>query len=152
MMTLEKTVTERDFRIRAQTGDIILFKSTDMISKLQRGFTKAEFDHVGIIIRVKSNPHEIFFLEAVSSGVRINSWSQVRQYVAHSNNSSGQRLVYGKVPFRHVNIKRNMWLNQMMYKFMMDTLGKEYEIFGMKLFKSVKAHHLNDSFYSQSDY
>ena len=123
-----------------------------MLSKLQRGITKAQFDHVGIIIRVRSNPHEIFFLEAVSQGVRINSWSQARKLTAHSNNTS-KKLVYGKVAFRHVNVARNMWLNQRMYKFMMENLGKDYEVFGMKMFKCVKAHYMNDSVYSatQSD-
>lgn len=62
----EGSLNELNFRIKAQTGDLILFKSTDLVSKLQRNLTKAEYDHVGIIIRVKSNPHEIYFLEAVS--------------------------------------------------------------------------------------
>lgn len=38
-----------------------------------------------------------------------------------------------------------------MYKFMMDTLGKEYEVFGSKLYKSLKAHQLDESMHSAMD-
>ena len=40
-----------DFENVAKTGDILLFKGFDKKSKLQRFYTKSEFDHVALLIR-----------------------------------------------------------------------------------------------------
>ena len=45
-------IKEMDFRVQAQTGDLILFRSLDLIAKMQRKLTKSEYDHVGIVIRI----------------------------------------------------------------------------------------------------
>lgn len=116
------------------TGDLILFKSKHLLSKVQRQFTNAEFDHVGIVIRIKSDPSEVYFLEAVSSGVRLNRWSQARDLVAYPQNRS-RDLLYEKAAFRHVNVPRDLWLNQKMQDFMVETLGKDYGLTGEKLFR-----------------
>lgn len=35
----------------AQTGDILLFKSSHIFAKFQRFFTSSEYDHVAMVIR-----------------------------------------------------------------------------------------------------
>lgn len=65
----QELISEDDFRIRAMTGDLILFKSNTMISKVQRKITNSEYDHVALVIRDRGELSEVFLLEAVGSGV-----------------------------------------------------------------------------------
>lgn len=78
-----------------------------MISIVQRKLTKADYDHVAIAVRLQFDPSEVFLLEAVSSGVQLNRWSVIRQYVASQvNPPSSKQCFYLKAAFRHVETRR----------------------------------------------
>lgn len=132
-------MSELSFRIKAMTGDLLLFRSKHLLSKVQRKLTNSEYDHVGIVIRMNGDPSEVFFLEAVSSGVRLNRWSQVRELLAHPRNPPATQM-YTKAAFRHVNIPRSSWLHARMQEFMAETLGKDYELSHKKLLRLSSTH------------
>ena len=54
------------FKQKADTFDMLLFKTHNTTAKLVRSFTNSEFDHAGMVIRVASRPEEIFFLHATN--------------------------------------------------------------------------------------
>ena len=45
-------INEEQFRVNAQSGDIILFKSNNMFSIVTRKLTQADYDHVGMVVRL----------------------------------------------------------------------------------------------------
>ena len=129
-------ISEDQFRLTAQSGDIVLFKSNNMISIVQRKLTKADYDHVAIAVRLQFDPSEVFLLEAVSSGVQLNRWSVIRQYVASQvNPPSSKQCFYLKAAFRHVETRRGKRFYSTLQDFMVQTLGKNYEISYSKLTK-----------------
>ena len=107
-----------------------------MFSVVQRKVTKSDYDHVGMIIRLQFDPSEVYLLEAVNSGVQLNKWSVVRNYVTSPMNPpSSENCYYLKAAFRHVDTRRGKWFYSMIQDFMIQTLGKEYEISYSKLKK-----------------
>ena len=44
------------FKQRADTFDMLLFKTHKTSAKLVRSFTNSEFDHAGMIIKIASRP------------------------------------------------------------------------------------------------
>lgn len=132
----QERMSEMSFRIHAMTGDLLLFKSKPLMSKVQRKVTKTEFDHVAIIVRVRGDPSEIYFLEAVQSGVRLCRWSEIRPLIFDQLNKTNRNdYFYEKVVFRHVRKPRNTWFNDTMYDFLSESLGKQYEFSGEKFFR-----------------
>ena len=129
-------ITEDQFRLNAQPGDVILFKSNNMLSGVTRKLTKADYDHVALVIRLQFDPSEVFLLEAVNSGVQLTRWSVVRKYIASSiNPTTSKECYYLKAAFRHVETRRGKWFYSMIQDFMIQTLGKTYEISYQKLTK-----------------
>lgn len=43
---------EKQLKGRAQIGDILLFRSNNFKSKITRGFTKSQFDHIAMILKL----------------------------------------------------------------------------------------------------
>ena len=54
------------FKQKADTFDMLLFKTRNVTSKLVRGFTNSEFDHAAMIIKCATRPSEVFFLHATN--------------------------------------------------------------------------------------
>lgn len=61
-------VSENQFRDMACTGDLLLFTGKTVASKLQRSFTRSEYDHVAMILRYNSGM--LGLLEATDTEVR----------------------------------------------------------------------------------
>lgn len=104
-----ESIPEYNFRVQALNGDLIMFNTKNIMSRVQRSVTNSDYDHVGMVIRIKSDPSEIYILEAVSTGVRLNQWSLIRNCVS-TPRSLDQRY-YQKAAFRHVNFPRTKKFN-----------------------------------------
>ena len=62
-------ISVRDFaEIFAATGDLLLFKGKTTAAKLQRLFTRSQYDHVALLLRYSNG--KLMLLEATSSEVR----------------------------------------------------------------------------------
>ena len=90
-------LSEKQFKQKADTLDIILFQSANFLGKLQRSFTRSHYDHVAVILRYGDS--EICFLEAEKNGVGICNWNTFMR-----NNWYN---LYKSVCFRHLEIERN---------------------------------------------
>lgn len=133
----QSIISETNFRINAQTGDLILFRTKTFAAGMQRQITQSEYDHVGIIIRGSADASEVFYLEAVSCGVRLNKWSFLRNCVVNTNNNKNEpempHVIYEKVAFRHVKIQRSRQFLRRMQDFIKDTIDKKYSVSFSKL-------------------
>ena len=90
-------ITEKSFLENIDTGDILLFRSNDMLAPwLTRTFTQSNFDHVGLILRFGDTVSDVYILEAVGdSGVRMTSWLSARQFLGGFFN----KIAYRKLQF-----------------------------------------------------
>ena len=79
-----------------------------------------------------NNSSDVLFLEAVNTGVRLNSWKGVRQCMVNVNNPQDQ-WIYEKASYRHIKVARNQEFFKKMYAFIMDTLDKQYSCSYQKL-------------------
>ncbi|KDO26805.1 hypothetical protein SPRG_08095 [Saprolegnia parasitica CBS 223.65] len=52
-------------------GDLVLFRSKNPMSGVQRSVTGAEWDHVGIVVDAPTSRHRLMLLEATGDGVTI---------------------------------------------------------------------------------
>ena len=62
-------ISENKFIYQADTGDIILFKGSKAITAVTRTITWSDFDHVAMVLKFESDPDNIYFIEAVGTGV-----------------------------------------------------------------------------------
>ena len=91
-------ISQKQFREKSDTLDILLFQSNNFRSKLQRSFTRSQYDHVAIILRY--GDHEMSFLEAESpGGVGICNWNTFMRNRWYN--------LYKYIWFRHIEIERN---------------------------------------------
>lgn len=95
------TINEIDLLKKAETGDLLLFTSNNVMSSFTRAFTWSNYDHVAMLIRFEVDNNELHYIDCTSpDGVRLNSWSGVRKYV-------GNKKFYDKLVYRKVNFPRN---------------------------------------------
>ena len=123
-------ISYKNFEYKAKTGDILLFKGYMCPSKLQRTYTKSEYDHVGILHK---NNGFLYIYDATSrDGCKERIFSEYFDYMWY--------LLYEKIVYRELIINENdqkikqKILNDLDEKieiFMNKTLGKKYQ---MKLF------------------
>lgn len=92
----EKITTEK-FAEEADSGDILLFKGKKLGSKITRGITNSEFDHIGMVLKFEDD-EEVYMLDATLAGVNITSWRQLWSY---------KDKLYSKIVWRKLYIKRN---------------------------------------------
>jgi hypothetical protein len=98
--TQSEQMTFEEFKNVCDTGDLIFFKSTKFQSKLQRFFTKSEFDHVALILRMDNNT--IFLFESTGQmGVNLLSLDLFMKSKCHE--------VYETIGFRHLEIARTAY-------------------------------------------
>ena len=71
---------------------------------------------------------DMFLLEAVSSGVRLIRWSNIKDYIGHEEDK-----FFSDVCYRKVNIERDMAMKQTFVEFANQTIGKEYSLSAEKL-------------------
>ena len=89
------SLTEAQFFNQVDTGDILLFRSRDMIgSWLQRTFLDSHFDHVGILLRFGPSINDLYVFEAVGDGVRMVPWESARWYCGTYFDKIGYRKLH----------------------------------------------------------
>ena len=82
---LFNTISEKDLIEYGQSGDLLLYNTNNPMAKLQRAFLWSDFDHVAILIKSESVKDDIFLLEAVSTGVRLIKWSNIREFIGRDD-------------------------------------------------------------------
>mmetsp|Transcript_12777 Transcript_12777/g.23788 ORF Transcript_12777/g.23788 Transcript_12777/m.23788 type:complete len:353 (+) Transcript_12777:419-1477(+) len=110
-------ISELQFLHSADTGDILLFRSQDASSKLQRALTFSKYDHVAMIIRYATG--ELALLESTSlDGVAIVRWQDFIDYRWH--------LLYQMIVYRHLETERNEEMVQKLEDFICRVKGMQY--------------------------
>lgn len=122
-------INENDFMDFVDTGDLILFRTSNTSSWFQRVWTKSHFDHVAMVLKYQSNfsDNNIFFFESVGDfGVRLVPWYEIRVHMGH---------FFDKVCMRKLNAKLNETQLKKLNQFRKDSVGKKYEIGITKMFR-----------------
>lgn len=123
-------MSEQQFLAKADTGDLLLFRSTNGVSKITRGFTKSHFDHVAMILKFETDPNEVYMIEATGNmGVALNRWLFLRDHI-------GSDKFYDKVVFRHINFDRGNTMVDKLEKFLSQAVGHGYGLTGKKMFRA----------------
>jgi len=95
-------VYEDEFLRQADTGDLLLYKSSGFNQKVLRTVTNGSYDHVAIILKFEADPNELYIIEATSTdGVVLRKWSEMRL-------DCGPKMLYETVVFRHIDYVRTM--------------------------------------------
>ena len=81
----------------ADTYDILLFRCNTSGGRLTRTYTGSEFDHAAMVIKFGSEPDEVFFMEAVSTGVLLKRYSGMKHTIGD---------FYDKICLRHLEWSR----------------------------------------------
>lgn len=79
---------------QASTFDILLFKTNTIPAKTIRAYTRSEFDHIAMVIKMASLPNEVLLLESTScSGVHLSRFSEKKLFIG----TYFKKLVYRKL-------------------------------------------------------
>mmetsp|Transcript_19306 Transcript_19306/g.35560 ORF Transcript_19306/g.35560 Transcript_19306/m.35560 type:complete len:322 (-) Transcript_19306:5435-6400(-) len=117
-------VSELDFLRLANTGDIILFRGCNSLAKLQRAFTRSEYDHVAMIMRFYTG--EVAFFEAIQGeGVTMVKWEEFKQHNWHK--------LYSRIAYRQLSIDRSEATLQKLQDFIDRVIGLRYKLTIAKL-------------------
>lgn len=104
----------------ADSGDIILFKSKGGVARLQRTFTRGQYDHVALLLKFGNG--NIGVLESTGGlGVTVINWRVflVRKWYE----------LYPIIAVRRLqNVQRNQDRMQKLEKWVRETIGKPYEL------------------------
>eukprot|EP01016_Furgasonia_blochmanni_P036017 TRINITY_DN4054_c0_g2_i16.p1 TRINITY_DN4054_c0_g2~~TRINITY_DN4054_c0_g2_i16.p1 ORF type:complete len:261 (+),score=4.39 TRINITY_DN4054_c0_g2_i16:142-924(+) len=119
-------ISEEDFREKVMTGDLLLFRSKNFTSKIQRSFCGSDYDHVGILLRFADD--QIVVLESTAGdGVDICLWEMFTEKKWH--------LLFEKLVYRPLICERPSNTIATMERFIKEALGKKYSISPKKLLK-----------------
>jgi len=117
-------IRESDYVRRVESGDLLLFRSMDRVSKLQRAITTSSYDHVALLLRTQRD--QVLVLEATGrNGVAAVPWTSFKAWGWHN---CYERLVYRKVYFA-----RSEASMVALQDFVSDNLGKPYGLTMSKL-------------------
>lgn len=120
-------VSESQFKAMADTGDILLFRSNQAVSKITRGWTSSHFDHVAMLLKFATDPEEVYLVEATGNqGVALNRWAYLREHI-------GKGKFYDKVVLRHINFDRGDTMVDNLEKFLSQAVGAKYGLSANKL-------------------
>jgi hypothetical protein len=112
-------ISELQFSTVADTGDILLFRSLDATSKLQRVVLSSKYDHVALVIRYANG--ELALLEATSlDGVSIVRWQDFMVYRWY--------VYYQRIVFRHLETNRDEEMILRLQDFICKVKGMQYLI------------------------
>ena len=108
--------TPKEFESKAKTGDILIFRGFEFAAKLQRFYTKSEYDHVALLTK-KNNI--LYVYEATSKeGCRQRPWKDFLLYLWN--------LLYEKIVYRELIINID---NESERKQMREIIEKKAEVF-----------------------
>ena len=102
---LQDQVTEDQFRKTADTFDIILMRCEYNHLKIiptaaiLRTLQGSEFDHIGIVLRLTTDPDEVFILHATFADVIIEPYTKMKKKI-------GKGKFYEKFVYRHLDMER----------------------------------------------
>ena len=111
----EYFINYKEFALKGNTGDIILFRGYARESKLQRLITSADYDHVGILFRKDNVLH--LYESTGKEGVKLRPWSEFITYLWY--------LLYEKMAFRPLKIteaRMNNYVNNERAKYNLSEL------------------------------
>ncbi len=117
-----------EFEYKAKTGDILLFKGFEFSAKLQRLYTKKDYDHVAILR--KKNGILYVYEATTKDGCKERKWQEFINYLWN--------LLYDKMVFRELIIKtdsfeeRNKiekYIDRQYEDFLKNTQGKNYKMY-----------------------
>lgn len=116
---LNKGISEEDFLNKAENGDLLLFRSKNSGSKLQRCLTWSKYDHVGLILRFENK--EIGFIEASRAyGVVFTYWDRYFKQ-EHAN-------YYEEIAYRKLEVSRTSEMLLALESFTKAVKGKAYSL------------------------
>jgi len=98
-------------------GDVLMFKCNNAVSKLQRRFTGAEWDHIAIIVQEKMGG-PLLMMEATGDGVR--HFPVVQRIRAYGNEFTQY------IALRKLKAKKTMVMYNKMLDFVTKVIGKPY--------------------------
>lgn len=113
---------------KAQTGDIVLFRTAGFLSGALRGVTNCEFDHVAVVVKCMHDPKrpKVNLLEATTDGVvRYDCWTRLSQW----------NMVNAKICARQLSCERTKQMQQDAEKFMNEVDGLDYSLNLTKLLR-----------------
>ena len=123
-------ISYNEFEYKSKTGDILLFKGLSYPSKLQRCYTKNEYDHVAILH--KKNGFLYFYDATSKDGCKERNFYE---FLAYMWNLLYEKIVYRELIINEndINLKKNILkdLDKKIDIYMNKTKGKKYQ---MKLF------------------
>ena len=110
-------INEADLIKECDTGDLLLLKTEDTGSLLQRAFSSSNFDHVAMIIRFESNHSQFFLVDCTkASGVACCSWDSLRKTI-------GPKKKYSQCVYRKVNFERSDVVSESIEAFLKEVDG-----------------------------
>lgn len=112
-------ISDYFFRRHANTGDILLFRSKGVVAKMQRGFTRGDFDHIALIMCFASG--KVILLEATDKdGVACLEWDYFIKMNWHT--------MYSRLVYRSLDIMRTEDMIRKLEKFVKNVDGKKFGI------------------------
>ena len=120
-------ISYNEFESKSKTGDILLFRGLEFPAKLQRCYTKNEYDHVAILH--KKNGF-LYVYEATSKdGCKERNW---REFIIYMWNLLYEKIVYRELIIEEndINKKRRIQidLDEKIDIYMNQTQGKKYQM------------------------
>lgn len=117
----------KDFESKAKTGDILIFRGFEFAAKLQRFYTKSEYDHVALLTRTND---VLYVYEATSKdGCKQRPW---RDFMIHLWNLLYDKIVYRELIINTDNEDEKKQLREMIETkaeiFLNKTEGKNYHL------------------------
>mmetsp|Transcript_6991 Transcript_6991/g.12842 ORF Transcript_6991/g.12842 Transcript_6991/m.12842 type:complete len:324 (-) Transcript_6991:783-1754(-) len=117
-------ISEHNFLKLASTGDILLFKGSARLAKMQRVFTRSKYDHVALLMRYASG--DLAFFEAIQhEGVTIVSWDDFKM--------NNWQTLYSVMSFRQLAAHRSDDLLIRLQEFIDRVKGRRYKVSMSKL-------------------
>jgi hypothetical protein len=107
-------------------GDVVLFKCSNAFSELQRTVTRAEWDHVGLVVK-STYGRNLDLLEATGEGVTV--YPLIGRLRAYSFNGFTKYMAV-----RRLQMERSIEVFQLMAEFVNKVDGKPYGFSPVKLF------------------
>ena len=111
-------ISVAEFKKRVKSADILLFRGFDKNSGLQRCLTRAEYDHVAIVMR---RGEEISIYEATGKeGVKLRNWNMFRTF--------SWNLLYEKMVLRELIIDETIIKSSETNKKLLSNSTKKYSM------------------------
>lgn len=119
-------INQLQFKDIVDTGDILLFQSKAVASKMQRMITRSKYDHIALILRY-SNGKLVIFESLRDTGVSVCDWDRFMRMKWFN--------LYNKVEFRKLYYPRSQKFIDVLEDFVKQSIGKKFKINPTKIFR-----------------